>query len=191
MKEEKSIGKKIKQTREAKNITLEELASRTGLSVEKLANIEKAVRLPSFWAGTKIAKALGVKPEDFFKEIEETGPVITRKDKRGKGTNNSNHSDRPKKYMEYHALSDSKGGRHMEPFIIDVEQSANVDFVLSTHGGEEFIYVLEGSIDITYGSDMYHLEEGDSIYYDSIVEHQVCAGNNKKAKILAVAYLPV
>lgn len=191
MKSEKSIGKKIKQIRESKNISLEELASQTGLSLDKLTNIEKAVRLPSFWAGTKIAKALGVKPEDLFNEIEESGPVISRKNKQGKGKNNSNHSDRPKKYMEYHALSTSKGGRHMEPFIIDVEQSANVDFVLSTHEGEEFIYVLEGSVDITYGSDMYHLEEGDSIYYDSIVEHQLCAGNNQKAKILAVAYLPV
>ena len=47
--------------------------------------------------------------------------------------------------MEYHSLSQDKSGRHMEPFLIDVAPSEEgVDFVLSTHEGEEFIYVLEG-----------------------------------------------
>ena len=79
----------------------------------------------------------------------------------------------------------------MEPFLIDVAPSEDgVDFVLSTHEGEEFIYVLEGILEINYGKNTYILEEGDSIYYDSIVPHQVRAHNGQNAKFLACVYTP-
>mgnify|MGYP000909987062 FL=1 len=87
--------------------------------------------------------------------------------------------------MEYHSLSQDKSGRHMEPFLIDVAPS-----VLSTHEGEEFIYVLEGILEINYGKNTYILEEGDSIYYDSIVAHHVHAAADNTAKILGVIYTP-
>ena len=62
--------------------------------------------------------------------------------------------------------------------------------MLSSHEGEEFIYVLEGCIEINYGKDVYVLTQGDTIYYDSIVNHNVHAGSNCTAKILAVVYAP-
>lgn len=63
----------------------------------------------------------------------------------------------------------------MEPFIIDVTPTDVTDFVLSSHEGEEFIMVMEGVMEIRYGKNSYILEEGDSIYYDSIVPHHVHA----------------
>lgn len=78
----------------------------------------------------------------------------------------------------------------MEPFLIDIAPASDVDFILSTHEGEEFIYVLNGIVEINYGKDVYVLEEGDSIYYDSIVAHHVHAGNGSTAKILGVIYTP-
>lgn len=56
--------------------------------------------------------------------------------------------------------------------------------------GEEFIYVLEGVLEINYGKNTYILEEGDSIYYDSIVAHHVHAAADNTAKILGVIYTP-
>jgi quercetin dioxygenase-like cupin family protein len=78
----------------------------------------------------------------------------------------------------------------MEPFIVEIEPSREPDYKLSTHEGEEFIYVLEGSVEINYGKDIYRINKGDSIYLDSIVEHNVHAGENHPAKILAVVYTP-
>jgi quercetin dioxygenase-like cupin family protein len=78
----------------------------------------------------------------------------------------------------------------MEPFLIDIAPSRNVDFILSTHEGEEFIYVLEGIVEINYGKHTYVLEEGDSIYYDSIVAHHVHAYNGSPSRILGVVYTP-
>jgi len=78
----------------------------------------------------------------------------------------------------------------MEPFVINIQANKTKDFVMSSHEGEEFIYVLEGIIQISYGKDTFILEEGDSIYYDSIIDHLVQAGNGEDAKILAVVYAP-
>jgi quercetin dioxygenase-like cupin family protein len=62
--------------------------------------------------------------------------------------------------------------------------------MLSSHEGEEFIYVMEGRIEINYGKDIFLLDSGDSIYMGSVVEHHVHAADNKPAKILAVLYTP-
>jgi quercetin dioxygenase-like cupin family protein len=92
--------------------------------------------------------------------------------------------------MAYHSLAQDKSGRHIEPFIIDVKPADNTDFAFSTHEGEEFIYVVEGAVEINYGQQTYTLNEGDSIYYDSIVAHHVHAATDLPAKILGVIYAP-
>ena len=78
----------------------------------------------------------------------------------------------------------------MEPFIVDIEPAEQSDYMLSSHEGEEFIYVMEGKIEINYGKDTFLLNAGDSIYMDSIVVHNVHAADNQPAKILAVVYAP-
>ena len=77
----------------------------------------------------------------------------------------------------------------MDPFIIDIFPTSQEEVKLSTHEGEEFIYVLEGEVEIIYGKETYELKKGDSIYYESIVAHHVHS-HNTNAKILAVVYTP-
>jgi len=78
----------------------------------------------------------------------------------------------------------------MEPFIVDITPDHTDRPVKSTHEGEEFIYVMEGSVTVHYGSDVFELEQGDSIYIDSIVKHLVTTKKDK-ARILALVYVPV
>lgn len=53
------------------------------------------------------------------------------------------------------------------------------------------MYVLSGEIEIFYGKDVQRLNSGDSIYYDSIVPHDVHSAGEEDAKIVAVVYAPV
>lgn len=92
--------------------------------------------------------------------------------------------------MVYHSLARQKAGRSMEPFIIDIQPSEERTFKLSAHEGEEFIYVMSGEVEIEYGKERYVLNAGDSIFYDSIVEHHVHGADGKSAQILAVVYIP-
>ena len=79
----------------------------------------------------------------------------------------------------------------MEPFYINVGFKQNVKENYSSHEGEEFIFVLEGKLEIFYGKDRYELTTGDSIYYDSIVPLLVTVPDEKTiTKILAVTYTP-
>lgn len=191
MNNNKVIGAKIKNIRETKKITLEEIASRTNLSIEQIQSIENNSELPSLAPLIKIARSLGCRLGTFLDDCDELGPVICRKDERDKGVSFSNNATEFHRHMSYFSLAKSKSGRHMEPFVVDVEPAKEgVDFILSTHEGEEFIYCLEGIIEINYGKNVYLLEEGDSIYYDSIISHHVHAAGCEPAKILAVVYTP-
>ena len=79
----------------------------------------------------------------------------------------------------------------MEPFIVDVEPTEESNFSLSSHEGEEFIYVMEGAVEVCHGKKCHLIKAGDSIYYDSIVPHHVHGYQGQAAKILAVIYTPI
>ena len=186
------IGHKIKGLRESKNLTIEEISERSGLTVEQISSIENDVNLPSLGPLIKIARALGVRLGTFMDDSDALGPVVCRAADREKESSISfsNGATDARKHMEYHPLAQQKAGRHMEPFVIDINPEESPNFQLSAHEGEEFIYVMQGEVEIVYGKETYSLQEGDSIFYDSIVKHHVHGAPGKSAKILAVVYIP-
>jgi len=186
------VGLKIKCLRESKNISVEELAERSGLSAEQITSVETDEQLPSLGPLIKIARALGVRLGTFMDDNDSLGPVVTRAEDRERDSSISfsNGATDARKHMEYHPLAQQKAGRHMEPFIIDINPTENLDYKLSAHEGEEFIYVMEGEIEVEYGKEKYSLKQGDSIYYDSIVKHHLHGALGKSAKILALVYIP-
>lgn len=186
------VGSKIKGLRESKNLTIEEISERSGLSADQINSIENDQYLPSLGPLIKIARALGVRLGTFLDDNDELGPVVCRAADRERdhSISFSNDTTDARKNMEYHSLAKQKAGRHMEPFIIDIQASEEKNFKLSAHEGEEFIYVMEGEVEIEYGKKIYELKAGDSIFYDSIVEHHVHGATGKSAKILAVVYIP-
>ena len=188
----KIIGAKIKNIRESKQLSIEEVAERSGLGIEQIERIEGNLDFPSLAPLIKIARVLGVRLGTFLDDQAELGPVVCRKkDSEADGIGFTNNATQGHKHMDYHSLSQDKSGRHMEPFLIEIAPSEEgEDFILSTHEGEEFIYVLNGVVEINYGKNTYILEEGDSIYYDSIVAYHVHAAADNKARILGVVYTP-
>jgi transcriptional regulator with XRE-family HTH domain len=190
MASEKTVGEKIKQIREIKKLSIEELAERSGMEVSMVIRIEEERNIPSLAPLIKIARALGVRLGTFLDDSNSYGPVVVRADEHHKGVRFTSQSSEAREHLNFFSLAYDKAGRNMEPFIIDIEPGLKSDYTLSSHEGEEFIYVLDGAIEINYGKETYNLEKGDSIYLDSIVLHNVHAGNNQPAKILAVVYAP-
>ena len=186
------VGSKIKGIRESKGLSLGEVAERSGLSLDQITSIETDQNLPSLGPLIKIARALGVRLGTFMDDNDALGPVVCRAEERESKSSISfsNGAADARKHMEYHPLAQQKAGRHMEPFIIDINPEDEPNFQLSAHEGEEFIYVMQGEVEIVYGKDTYSLKEGDSIFYDSIVKHHVHGAPGKSAKILAVVYIP-
>jgi transcriptional regulator with XRE-family HTH domain len=192
MSTSKLVGKRIQSLRESKSISLEEMAERAGLDKEQIARIEENKDFPSLAPLIKIARVLGVRLGTFLDDEEGLGPVVSRKKQHRETVSFSTNQTLSHTHMDYYSLASDKSGRHIEPFIIQVSpREENAHFLLSSHEGEEFIYCLEGLLEITYGSETYILEEGDSIFYDSIVAHHVHATDSQGAKILAVVYTPI
>lgn len=190
MENAKNFGSRIKSIREAKSISLEEVSQRSGLSVDQLLRIEENQNQPSLAPLIKIARVLGVRLGTFLDDNQNIGPVVCRNGEQIQGVSFSSETASSHNNLMFSPLAQSKVGRNMEPFLIDIDSASSEGYQLSTHEGEEFLYVLQGEVEVVYGKSNYTLKAGDSIYYDSIVEHNVHAANESKAKILAVVYTP-
>lgn len=186
-----SVGSKIRSLRESKMMEVEVLAERSQLSLEQIKSIEDNGPLPGLAPLIKIARVLGVRLGTFLDDSKGMGAVISRHEDNKDSVRFSNHGAGGHDNMAYHSLSEGKENRHLEPFVIDILPSDNEVYALSSHEGEEFIFVLEGEVEINYGKQTYLLKKGDSIYYDSIVKHHVHGFNSQKAEILAVVYTPI
>ncbi len=184
----KNVGEKIMSIRHSKSIAIEELAERCGFTTAMMSKIEENEAIPSLGHLIKVARALGVRLGTFLDDMDQLGPVVSRKGDLKRGSSFSNQNSTARLNLNFFPLASDKSGRHMEPFIVEIDPSTNSEFSQSSHEGEEFIYVLSGNIEISYGRDVYALSEGDSIYYDSVVDHHVHALDDSPAKILAVVY---
>lgn len=191
MTNKNKIGEKIKTLMDFRKISVDELANGSDVNKELVEKILDGEIIPSLTPLTKIARVLGVRIGTFIDDDEQTGPLVVRKGKSDKvvyfsGDENKTDDDN----LQFYSLAAGKSDRNMEPFIIDFKVDKEDNHELSSHEGEEFIYILEGAIEVIYGQNTYLLENGDSIYYDSIVPHHVHSSNDKEAKILAVIYTP-
>jgi transcriptional regulator with XRE-family HTH domain len=189
---ENQVGEKIRQLREIKDMSIEELAMKSQISVELVERLESGALIPSLTPLLKIAKALNVRLGTFLDDAPQTGPVVV---KSGKSENvirfSGKNSNLKESALDFYSLASGKSDRHMEPFVIDVHPPKTEDYKLSSHEGEEFIYVMKGEIEVLYGQETYLVSEGDSIYYDSVVPHDLHAFGDEDAKILAVVYTPI
>jgi quercetin dioxygenase-like cupin family protein len=189
-----SPGKRITELCKTYNVSSNALSERSGVSAELIRRIVEEEFIPDLAPLVKIARALGVRLGTLLDDHEELGPVITRAEGAGDtarfitGLPDHVQTEGPQG-LSFKSLAPSKGGRHMEPFIVDIEPSAEQK--KSTHEGEEFIYIISGNLSLEYGTTDQVLNAGDSVYYDSIVPHRVVSADNKPVRILAVIYTPV
>ena len=185
---DKKIGIKIKEFREHRKISIEELSKISQLPVELLKKIEEDEIIPNLYYLTKIARVLSTRIGTFLDDSNESGCVITRANKYEQSDRFVDSERIPQDKMIFYSLGKNKKDRNMEPFVISVSASEKNN--LSSHEGEEFIYILSGAIAVDYGKNYYELAQGDSIYFDSIIPHRIYSLENREALILAVLYIP-
>ena len=192
MSVENKLGQKIATLREAHGLSQLELASRCDCDVSVIERLEAGELAASLAPLLKITRALGVRLGTLMDDDTANGPVFN--DKNGMEEvvrmqslqTSSDAGD-----LIYYSLAKGRSGRHIDPFIITVTPSGETNHILKGHEGEEFLYGLEGEIEIEYGKELYILGPGESIYYDAIVPHQVRAHDQQSAKFLAVVYTPM
>ncbi len=182
--DEKEIIAKIQALRKSKRLTLEQLAKRTGLTKGYLSQIENASKAPPFSTLDKIAYALGVDITFFFirheSEQEDANIAVVRPEERKKIAPGG-----IRRGYGYDSLAYKKAGKNMEPYLITVDSRSSGTF---RHDGEEFLFLLDGTLEFNYGGKRYRLKEGDSVYFDSAIEHSGRALGGSKVKMLCVIF---
>jgi transcriptional regulator with XRE-family HTH domain len=187
--EDMTIGEKIRDLREKKGLSLQDLAIRTGYSSAILSQMENHMVSPPLGALIKLAKALELKVGAFFGDEPREPYAIVRKDERRSISRFASKEGVSYGYS-YESLGFDKKDRHMEPFLVTLEPATVKSDKLSAHEGEEFIFVLEGEMEAILGTHKDILYPGDSIYYDSNIPHKVQCHREKATKIMAVIWTP-
>jgi len=185
---ENKLGARVKRLREDRNLSIEEVSERSGLSIDFLRAVEEENIYPSLGPLLKIARVLGIRLGTFLDDQLSQDPLIVRYEERKEELSMIKGKDKAVA-LKFHSLGRGKKDRHMEPFYIEILPEPAEDKKVSAHEGEEFIVVLSGEVEVNYGNEVHILKAGDSVYYNSVVPHYVsCRG--PKAEIYAILYFP-
>ena len=184
------LGTKIQHLRESLDLTREDLAAAAGIDEARVALIENGEVSPAISTLIKISRRMGVRLGTLLDGTEASSPVVTSAEALAPTVNTTKPCGGH--HLDFFSLAGNKLDRNMEPFIISIRYADCGDKKnWSTHEGEEFIYVLEGSIKVCYGKESHTVHAGESIYYDSIVPHCVSSADpDAPAKAIAVTYMP-
>ena len=172
----------IKKLRLQKNITLEQLAKKTGFSKGYLSRIENSGSMPPFPTMQRIANALG----------EELTEFIKHKDKKQQTDNldliiAGEDDDLVESIggYSYQKMVSTYDNKYMSPLLMKIEPGKTEEL---RHDGEEFVFVVKGTAVLEYEGDRYTLPERSGAYLDSRIKHVFVNNGTEPLILLAVNY---
>lgn len=179
-----TLGPKVRGLRKDQRKTLAEVSKATGLSISALSKIENDQVSPTFANLMRLAEGLGISLSDLVTLDENDRSVSARMTISRKSDTKFRSTP---KYDMYALCADLRNKR-MTPLIerVKADDPSKIDGMIA-HSGEEFFYVLSGSIEVhTEHYSPVRLDEGDSAYLDSSMAHTLVAVGGGDADILMV-----
>lgn len=175
------IGEKIKELRITKNLTQEELADRAELSKGFISQLERDLTSPSIATLIDILQVLGTDLKEFFQDTTDEQIVFKYSDYFEKTDTNL------KNKIEWIIPNAQKN--IMEPIRLTLEPGGST-YPDNPHEGEEFGYVLTGSITIHIGNKKYKAKKGESFYITPNSTHYIEANSKLGASLIWVSSPP-
>lgn len=176
-----NIGAKLKELRVAKGLTQEELADRAELSKGFISQLERDLTSPSIATLVDILQCLGSGLKEFFNDEEDEQIVFGDRDYFEKLDGELHNK------VEWIIPNAQKN--IMEPIRLTLEPGGST-YPDNPHEGEEFGYVLSGSITIHIGTKAYRVKKGESFYFVPNSKHYITAGQKTGAKLIWVSSPP-
>lgn len=177
-KKQVPIGQKIKKARTSKKIKLDQVANETGFSIDYLKDIESGKAIPPVGALLQISRALEIDSGSLLKESE------SQLESRIKA-----HTKRTENYA-YTTLTPGAENKHLKAFLVSVDPHQDHKGVGYHHEGEEFVFVLRGKIEVAVGEHVNILETGDSLHFNSGIQHNMKSVSDETSEMLVVIYSP-
>ena len=158
-----NIGERLRELREARNISMRTLATKSGLSANALSMIERNKASPSVSTLYKLADALGVSITSFFGEPQRQQVVFLKAMQRTRVSFTRG---------VFEGLGGEQFVGRVEPFMLTLENGANSGPRAMTHTGHEFVFCLRGELEYQIERQNYHLESGDSLLFAAQLKHK-------------------
>lgn len=174
------LGRRARSARIARRLTLEDVVSRTGLTVSWLSKLENGLLAPSLEALVALAGALECGVDSLVEGLSVPPAFVVDRPRdpprpaRGRGG------------VVAEPLADGWHGRRMQPTIIHLAGTGS-RHVLDHHDGERFLLVIEGEVKVAYGDEQIALSRGDSVYLRATIPHAVVPVAGRQARVLSVS----
>jgi transcriptional regulator with XRE-family HTH domain len=182
---EYNIGTKLKKLRLSKKLTLQSVAKEIGFSPALISQIENNNVSPPIATLSKLAKFFDIKMSSFFSENDEEPKYeVIRKNERRAVPKVISRGGTAHGYS-YESFSFNMQNKKMEPFIITLSDEIK-DYNTYSHEGESFLYVIKGVFELLLDEQRIILEEGDSIYFDTSMEHRFSSKDGSEVTVLEV-----
>lgn len=180
----KKIGARLKDLRRNSGLSQRKLAEAANLSATLLSRIENGIVMPSIPTLYILSNVLKVNTGYFFQsEDNERGYVVSTK-----GNRTQTVSERG--YLA-ELLAERMENPFMEPAILELKDKGKEEkATLSTHDGQEFMYVLEGRMELILGARRFLLKAGDAAYWNGNIPHTGVSVGKKRARTLNVHLIP-
>ena len=174
------LGPRVRELREGHNWSREDLAQSTGQSPEFIEQVETGEVTPSVAFLLRLARALGIDPSAFLTEEEKTNLRDQRADAFVKRTQN----------YWYETLTPGAVNEHLRAFRITIEPRQAHKPVAYKHEGEEFVFVMEGELELTVGQKRHLMKPGESMHFNSDVPHKLVNLADTSTICLVVLFTP-
>jgi len=171
-----TLGQRIREMRKKLNMDLNQLAEKTGHSPEYLQDLEEGKVSPPVGALIQISRALAVDSASLLAEDK-------------KAERKKSHLKRTQAYS-YKSLTPDAEDKHIWAYLVTLDPKKQHEMVAYKHEGEEFVYVIEGRVEIEVGEDVHELKRGASLHFNSVIPHKLRNLSTKQTKLLVVVYTP-
>jgi len=179
----RALGARLRLLRRTRGWTLAQVAKRSGLAISTVSKIERGLLAPAYYKLTELARALDVDAGDLLEPSRRrgfvNGAVVTR---HGEGPHYTTQ------HYTYHILAAEVRDRRMMPTLgrLHARDIGSFD-EMSRHEGEEFLFVLQGAVDVHVdGKPPVRLKRYDSVYHDSSVDHAYVSVGKQPARVILV-----
>ena len=179
----KYVGERVKKLREAQGLSLDQVCKLTGLPADRLRAFEDGSAVPSIGAVIKLSRVLGSRVEGLLHGggVVSEALTICRSGESLAGK----QGDTDQGYSYKSLTRPGTAGHLMEPFLLSFDPASEPGVPIS-HDGQEYIYVLDGRVELFYDGRTHELGQGDSAYLDADRPHTFRGLGDKPARILAV-----
>jgi len=171
-----TLGERIRTMRERQNVGIEQLAHKTGYAVEYLKEIEDGKISPPVGVLIQISRGLAVDSASLLADEK-------KKERR------KSYIQRTKAYS-YKTLTPGAEDKHLWAYLVTLEPKKQHEMVAYKHEGEEFVYVVDGRVEIQVGDETNVVKKGGSLHFNSGISHNLKNLSSKQSVLLVVVYTP-